>query len=97
MRIASFSVSALLFVFAGCATSTADTSTFSKPNSLMAEEIESRVTQIPYQHRDELLTNLMWLSQTGESTIPSLLRGLPSEDAKVRSSCAWVLGRIHDR
>ena len=63
----------------------------------MAEEIESRVTQIPYQHREELLTNLMWLSQTGESTIPSLLRGLQSEDAKVRSSCAWVLGRIHDR
>jgi hypothetical protein len=97
MRIAALSVSALLLLFGGCASTGGVDSPYVKPNSLMAEEIESRVQQIPYQHRDELLQNLMWLAQTGETTIPTLLRGLGSQDPKVRSSCAWVLGRIHDR
>ena len=97
MRIAALSVSALLLVFGGCASTGGVDSPYVKPNSLMAEEIESRVQQIPYQHRDELLQNLMWLAQTGETTIPTLLRGLGNQDPKVRSSCAWVLGRIHDR
>ena len=72
-------------------------SPFAQPNSLMAGEIENRVQQIPFQHREELLQNLMWLAQTGETTIPALLRGLDSDSPKVRSSSAWVLGRIADR
>lgn len=71
--------------------------TFTPPNSLMADEIQSRVDQIPYQHGQELVLNLMWLAQTGESTIPTLLNGLKHDNPKVRSSCAWTLGRIRDR
>jgi hypothetical protein len=63
----------------------------------MGQEIQSRVEQIPFQHREELLQNLLWLSQTGEPAIPAVLQGLEHKEAKVRSSCAWVLGRMRDR
>lgn len=98
MRIAAFGAT-LLFAFAACST-TSDSSSespFLQPNSLMTGEITRRVEQIPYQHRDELLQNLLWLAQTGEQTIPALLEGLRHENAKVRSSSAWVLGRLRDR
>ncbi len=97
MRIAATGATLLLLLQACSTTPTASTSPFQQPNSLMAGEITSRVEQIPYQHRDELLQNLMWLSQTGEQTVPALLAGLQHENPKVRSSCCWVLGRIHDR
>ncbi len=100
MKIAALSTSVLLFAFASCSTTSnsanVDT-TYGKPNSIVTNEIEARVAEIPYQHRDELLDNLMWLAQTGEPAIPSLLKGLQNSEAKVRSSCAWVLGRIGDR
>ncbi len=96
MRIAA--IGATLLLLAACSTTTTGAnSPFQQPNSLMAEEITRRVEQIPYQHRDELLENLLWLTQTGEQTIPTLLGGLNHENPKVRSSCAWVLGRLHDR
>ncbi|MBK8097979.1 MAG: HEAT repeat domain-containing protein [Planctomycetes bacterium] len=97
MRIAALTVLALL-PFAGCTSSAPqNASSYAKPNSLMADEITSRIEQIPYQHREELLLNLQWLSQAGEQAIPSLLSGLQHDNAKVRSSSAWVLGRIRDR
>ncbi|MEO6596694.1 MAG: HEAT repeat domain-containing protein, partial [Planctomycetota bacterium] len=97
MRIAAFGAT-LLFAFAACSTTKSSSeSPFQQPNSLMAEEISRRVEQIPYQHRDELLQNLQWLAQTGEQTIPALLDGLRHENPKVRSSSAWVIGRIGDR
>jgi hypothetical protein len=97
MRIAA-TCATLLLVLQACSTtgSSAD-NPYLQPNSLMSGEITRRVEQIPYQHRDELLQNLMWLAQTGEQAIPTLLTGLRHDDAKVRSSCAWVLGRIGDR
>ncbi len=97
MRIAA-TCATLLLVLQACSTtgSSAD-NPYLQPNSLMAGEITRRVEQIPYQHRDELLQNLLWLAQTGEQSIPTLLTGLRHDDAKVRSSCAWVLGRIGDR
>jgi len=97
MRIAA-TCATLLLVLQACSTTTTSTeSPFQQPNSLMAGEITRRVEQIPYQHRDELLQNLMWLSQTGEQVIPAVLEGLRHESPKVRSSCAWVLGRLRDR
>lgn len=98
MRIAAFSAT-LLFCFAACTTTETKStgSPYQQPNALMAGEITRRVEQIPYQHREELLQSLMWLAQTGEQTIPALLTGLRHENPKVRSSCAWVLGRIGDR
>lgn len=98
MRIAAFGAT-LLIAFSGCSTTTAkpSDSPYLQPNSLMTGEITRRVEQIPYQHREELLENLMWLAQTGEQTIPALLTGMQHESPKVRSSCAWVLGRIADR
>ena len=98
MRIAALTVPALLLLTGGCAMfGSNEESPFAQPNTLMADEINTRVAQIPFQHRDELLQNLLWLSQTGETTITALLEGLKSDNPKMRSSCVWVLGRIHDR
>ena len=97
MRIAAIGATLLLALASCSSTPTSTESPFQQPNSLMAGEIDRRVEQIPYQHRDELLQNLLWLAQTGEQTIPALLKGLQHESPKVRSSCAWVLGRLHDR
>ena len=98
MRIAALGA-ALLIGFAGCSTtSSSETdSNYQQPNSLMGVEITRRVEQIPFQHREELLQNLMWLSQAGEQSIPALLQALRHDNPKVRSSSAWVLGRIRDR
>ncbi|MBL8756048.1 MAG: HEAT repeat domain-containing protein [Planctomycetes bacterium] len=97
MRIAAIGASMLLLLASCSTTEMKSESPFLQPNSLMGDEISRRVEQIPYQHRDELLQNLMWLAQTGEQTIPALLQGLNHENPKVRSSCAWVLGRVRDR
>ncbi len=97
MRITASAV-ILLFAMASCSTGKSHAVTpYQQPNSLMAAEINQRIDQIPYQHREELIQNLLWLSQTGEQTIPSLLNGLQNDSAKVRSSCCWVLGRLRDR
>lgn len=97
MRIAAFGAT-LLFAFAACSSSAPQTNDdYQHPNSLMAGEIDRRIEQIPFQHRDELVQNLTWLAQTGEQTIPALLQGLRHDSPKVRSSCAYVLGRIGDR
>jgi hypothetical protein len=98
MRIAALSA-LLSFAFAACSSPPPPPAAdgFQQPNGLMATEINRRIEQIPYQHRDELYQNLLWLAQTGEQTIPTLLTGLQHENPKVRSSCAWVLGRLGDR
>jgi hypothetical protein len=96
MRIAAASVTLFLFLQA-CSTTTAEGEGFDKPNSLVAQEIERRVEQIPFQHRDELFENLVWMVQNGEQAVPAMVEGLRHDDAKVRSSCAWVLGRLRDR
>jgi len=96
MRIA-ITAAALLFALAACSTTENKVRPYQQPNSLMSTEIDQRIDQIQYQHREELLQNLLWLAQTGEQTIPSLLRGLANKSPKVRSSCCWVLGRIGDR
>lgn len=96
MRIAAIGATLLLALQSCSTTQNGSESPYVQPNSLMAGEITRRIEQIPFQHRDELLQNLLWLSQTGEQTIPSLLSGLANENPKVRSSCAWVLGRLRD-
>ncbi|MEC8650963.1 MAG: HEAT repeat domain-containing protein, partial [Planctomycetota bacterium] len=95
MRIAATAVIAFLTLTA-CST-TESTSPYQQPNALMGSEISQRIDQIPFQHREELVQNLLWLAQTGEQAIPALLDGLGHEHAKVRSSCCWVLGRMRDR
>lgn len=70
---------------------------FEDPGDLMRDKIQERILQIPFQHKQELLDNLLWLSQLGEQAIPSLARSLQTEDPKVRSSAAWVLGRMGDK
>lgn len=98
MRIAA-TFASVLFAFAACSSTSPSTTEdpYIKPNSLMAGEIVSRVQQIPFQHREELWQNLVWLTDAGEQVIPTVLEGLKHENAKVRSSCAWVLGQLHDR
>ena len=96
MRIAAASATLFLFLQA-CSSTSAETGGFDQPNSLVAQEIQRRVEQIPFQHRDELFENLVWLVQNGEQALPAMVEGLGHDDAKVRSSCAWVLGRLRDR
>lgn len=98
MRIAAIGA-IIMIVLASCSTTSSGRtdSPFVNPNPLMALEISRRIEQIPYLHREELVEHLLWLAQTGEQAIPALLTGLQSEHAKVRSSSAWVLGRIRDR
>jgi len=94
MRLEALTIPLLLL--SACGTTTQGTQ-FQGPNQLMGQEIDQRVDQIPFQHREELLQNLLWLAQGGEQCLPALLKGLKHENPKVRSSCAWVLGRVHDR
>ncbi|MEM7204669.1 MAG: HEAT repeat domain-containing protein [Planctomycetota bacterium] len=85
------------FAMVACATQEGSSSRFSEPNALMGEEIRNRIEQIPFQHREELFHNLLWLAQAGEQAIPDLLAALRSQDTKVRSNAVWVLGQIGDR
>ena len=62
MRLEAVTVPALLLVSACVGTSSQGTQ-FQGPNMLMGQEIDQRIEQIPFQHREELLQNLMWLSQ----------------------------------
>ena len=96
MRIAA-TAATLLFAMTACSTTESTVNPYQQPNMLMSTEINQRIEQIPFQHREELVQNLLWLAQTGEQTIPALLTGLNNENPKVRSSCSWVLGRLRDR
>ncbi|MFO1051708.1 MAG: HEAT repeat domain-containing protein [Planctomycetota bacterium] len=93
MRSAAFIT---LLSLAACGTTSDHQSEFSQPNKLMGQEIQRRIDEIRYQHRDVLFNNLLWLAQAGEQAIPALLDGLRHEDPKVRSNCAWVLGEMGD-
>jgi hypothetical protein len=100
MRIAATIVLLPLTAFAvGCGSpkSRFEELDFAEPNQLVGKEINQRIEQIPYQHREELFNNLLWLAQQGEQAIVLLLDGLEDQNPKVRSSVAWVLGRIGDR
>ncbi len=90
-------MSLVLISLAACSTTPVETSPFLAPNDLMGQEIENRIEQIPYLHREQLYDNMIWLSKLGEQAIGSLLGGLQHSTPKVRSSCAWILGRIGDR
>lgn len=90
-------LSSLLLGLAACGTTPKPKSPFAEPNELMGQEIQRRVDQIQYQHREELFNSLLWLSQSGEQAVPALIRGLSHGEPKVRSNCSWVLAQIGDR
>lgn len=95
MRIPALIALALTFV--ACSTTQPD-NPYAEANSLMRTEIQARIANIPFEHNQELLNNLLWLEgKAGEVAIPFLLESLGHDDAKVRASSAWVLGRIRDR
>ena len=82
----------------GCGTSESDRrSEFAAPNSLMHDEIQRRIEQIPYMHKEQLLDNLLWLAGQGEQVMPQLFVALGHQEPKVRSSAAWCLGWIGDK
>lgn len=86
-----------LAALTGCVTTTEPEQTYAKANSVVAAEITRRISDIQFQHRGELLENLMWLAQAGEQAIPYLLEAVHHQEPKVRANAAWVLGRIKDR
>ncbi|MFQ5504973.1 MAG: HEAT repeat domain-containing protein [Planctomycetota bacterium] len=85
----------MLAILSGC--STTSTEPFTPAGKIMSQLIQERIDRIPYQHKDELLSNLQWLSQQGEQAIPYLVPALDHEVPKVRSNAAWVLGVIGDK
>ncbi len=92
------------FAFAGfqmmsacSSTTSSEMAKFAEPAPIIASVIKDRIEQIPFQHREELLENMLWLKAKGELAIPSLIRALDHKDPKVRSSAAWVLGMIGDK
>ncbi|MHC4512794.1 MAG: HEAT repeat domain-containing protein [Planctomycetota bacterium] len=96
-RLATVSTLLSLLSLTACGTTVFGPS-FAEPNALMGKEIGNRVAQMPYQHRQELLDNMLWLAtKAGEQAIPTLLDGLHHKEPKVRSSCAWVLCKIGDK
>lgn len=97
MRLQALLTLTIVLALPSCSTTVSSELPYSKPNSLMSEEISRRVGEIEFQHRGELLDNLLWLAQTGEQAIPDLLAGLGNPSPKVRANCAWVLGRVGDR
>lgn len=86
-----------LVALTGCMTTSGSDQPYAKANSVVAAEISRRVSDIQFQHRTELLDNLMWLAQSGEQAIPYLLEAVQHQEPKVRANAAWVLGRIKDR
>lgn len=96
MRLSPFTALICLGL-AACGSTAPEQSPYLKPNVLMEQEINSRIAQVPFQQREELFNNLLWLAQTGEQAIPALLEALQHQNPKVRSNCLWVLGRIRDR
>ena len=89
---------ALIFPVVACSGPGSKSHPYAEPNALMRREIQTRINDIAFQHQQELLDSLLWLhSKAGETAIPDLLDALEHEDPKVRSSAAWVLGRIRDR
>jgi hypothetical protein len=96
MRLTALIVT--LLPLAACSTAGDSSRPYAEANSLMLREIQARIGNIPFQHRQELLNNLLWLaSRGGEPAIPALVSALEHDEPKVRSSAAWVLGRMHDR
>ena len=84
---------------AGCGTTSEPTrgSEFAAPNPLLRGEIQKRIDNVPYLHREELLDSLLWLTVQGEVAMDQLLEALGAQDPKIRSSSSWCLGRIGDR
>ena len=88
----------IVLSLSACATVEEKSHPFAEANSLVRQEIQARIANIPFQHRQELLNNLLWLAtRGGEPAIPDLLTALQHAEPKVRSSAAWVLGRLRDR
>ncbi len=87
-----------LLLFTGCGSSTGTTERdFAKAEGLMRSVIQEHVDQIPYQHGNELLANLLWLKQKGEVAIPFLIKALDQPNPQTRSSAAWALWQIRDK
>jgi hypothetical protein len=95
--LAPLSVALALLAACGSTSQSSTDGEFAKPNQIMGEEIQNRISQIPFLHRTELYDSLRWLWERGEPAIPALLTGLRHDDPKVRSNCAFVLGQINDR
>lgn len=72
-------------------------SDFVSPGEIMEEKIAESIAAIPFQHQQELVDNLLWLAQLGEQAIPAVSEALSAPEPKVRSSAAWVLGRMGDK
>ena len=81
----------------GSVSESAKKSEYAAPNPLLRGEIQRRIDSIPYQHKEELLDNMLWLAAQGEVAMEQLIDALSAQDPKTRSSSTWCLGRIGDK
>ncbi|MBI1850810.1 MAG: HEAT repeat domain-containing protein [Planctomycetes bacterium] len=70
---------------------------YTKASPGLQEEINRLVSDLEFQHSEELLHADQRLVYIGEPAIPALLKALESKDGKTRSNAAYVLGEIRDR
>lgn len=70
---------------------------YTKASPGLQEEIDRLVSDLEFQHSEELLHADQRLVYIGEPAIPSLLKALRNKDGKTRSNAVYVLGEIRDR
>lgn len=93
--IRMISRAALVAIAAGCA-STPKTP-FEAPTQHMRQEIERKISEIPFTREWERINALDWLTRCGESAFNPLIAALDSSDSDIRAGAANVLGRSLDR
>jgi HEAT repeat protein len=60
-------------------------------------EIEERIAALEFQTDEQLYQNMMRLVYIGEPAVPFIIDGLQNKAARIRASCAWILGVLRDR
>ena len=97
MRFSALTLVFLGLVVVACGTTEpAKYTEFDRPNDILAQEIQSRIDQIPYKTYQDLLLNLAWLTKRGQDALPFLLVATEHDNPKMRSSVIWTIGRIMD-
>lgn len=80
-----------------CACAAVKKHPFEEPPPLMREQIERKISEIPFTRDWERINTLDWLTRCGEAAFPALIEGLESKDPDIRAGAANVLGRSQDR
>ena len=96
----SIILTAFALLLVGCVTEgeeQQDLSEYTKAPRFLKYEIEERIAALEFQTEEALYQNIVRLVYIGEPAIPFIVGGLGHKAARVRASCAYVLGVVRDR